>query len=232
VVVAAGSSTRMGAAVRKPFLLLAGRPMLEHACAALEAASTVREIVVVAHPGDVERVQRWCAERAAFDKVRAVVEGGATRAESTRRGAFWCGFELDVIAVHDAARPLVRAGDVDRVVRSAGEHGAALLAVPVRDTLKRARAGADGPEAEATVDRAALWAAQTPQAFDARALRELLKRAEADAFEPTDDAALWERYRGPVALVEGNAENFKVTAEPDLRLAAAVLAARESEARA
>jgi 2-C-methyl-D-erythritol 4-phosphate cytidylyltransferase len=220
----------MGAAgPRKPLLDLAGRPMLEHACAALAAAETVREVIVVAHADDIATIERWCAERAAFAKVRAVVCGGATRAASTRLGVFWCAFDVDVIAVHDAARPLVRPAHVDAVVRRAAQQGAALLAVPVRDTLKRA---SEPGEAAQTVERAGLWAAQTPQAFHAGPFRKLLARAAEDGFEPTDDAALWERYRGPVALVEGEAANFKVTAEPDLRLAAAVLAVRAAEARA
>jgi 2-C-methyl-D-erythritol 4-phosphate cytidylyltransferase len=230
VVVAAGGSTRMGAGgPRKPLLELAGRPLLEHACRALDVAATVREVVVVVHAADVATVERWCAERAAFGKVRAVVAGGASRAESVRIGTFWCAFDVDVIAVHDAARPLVRAEHVDRVVRAAAEHGAALLALPVRDTLKRETA--PGSTAE-TVARDGLWAAQTPQAFDARAFRELVRRAAADGCDPTDDAGLWERYRGAVALVEGEAANLKVTASSDLALAAALFAARSAEARA
>jgi 2-C-methyl-D-erythritol 4-phosphate cytidylyltransferase len=229
VIVAAGSSTRMGAGgARKPLMPLRGRPVLEHACSAFDAALTVSEIIVVAHPDDLPTIERWCAERAAFDKVKAVVAGGAERSDSVRRGARWCAFEVDVICVHDAARPLVQPARIDAVVRRAAETGAALLAHPVRDTLKRS---ADGVFAEATVDRAGLFAAETPQAFAARPFRELLARAEREAFSPTDDAALWERYTGPVALVEGELANLKLTTPEDLALADAILVAR-AEARA
>jgi len=227
VIVAAGSSTRMGSGERKPLLLLRGRPVLEHACAAFDAAATVSEIIVVAHPDDLATIERWCAERPAFDKVRAVVAGGAERAESVRRGVRWCAFGPAVICVHDAARPLVQAARIDAVVRRAAEAGAALLAHPVRDTLKRST---DGAFAESTVERAGLFAAETPQAFAARPFRELLARAEREAFSPTDDAALWERYRGPVALVEGELANLKLTAPGDLFLAEAILGARAAEA--
>ncbi len=228
VVVAAGSATRMGsAAVRKPLLELAGRPMLEHACTALDAARLVAEIIVVAHPGDVETIERWCCDRAAFDKVRGVVTGGAERAESVARGVRWCSFGVDVIAVHDAARPLVRPEAVDATIARAAETGAALLAVPVRDTLKQAAEG--GTSVTGTLDRSSLWAAQTPQCFAARAFREVLERAAADAFAPTDDAALWERYRGPVAVVEGDPSNIKITTPKDMELAAAWLEARAAK---
>lgn len=228
VIVAAGSSTRMGAeGAHKPLLPLRGRPVLEHACAAFDAAATVGEVIVVAHPDDLSTIERWCSERPAFAKVRAVVAGGSERADSVRRGVRWCGFQVDVICVHDAARPLVQPARIDAVVRRAAETGAALLAHPVRDTLKRS---ADGVFAQSTIDRDGLFAAETPQAFAARAFRELLARAERESFSPTDDAALWERYLGPVALVEGELANLKLTTPADLALADAILEAR-AEAR-
>jgi 2-C-methyl-D-erythritol 4-phosphate cytidylyltransferase len=214
----------MGAGrVRKPFLVCAGKPVLEHACAAFDAAASVREVILVVHPEDVETAERWCAERAAFAKVRAVVVGGAERADSVRRGVRWCAFDLAIVCVHDAARPLVRPECIDAVVERARQSGAALLAQPVKDTLKRS---ADGRFAAETVAREGLWAAQTPQAFEQRALRELLEQAAADGFAPTDDAALWERYRGPVALVPGEPSNLKLTTPGDLELAAALFATR------
>ena len=210
-------------AQRKPLLELAGRPLVEHVCAALDRAETVSEAIVVAHADDVETIERWCAERPAFAKVRGVVRGGATRTDSVRAGVRWCGFGIDVILVHDAARPLATPALVDATVVRAAREGAALAALPVRDTVKRS---ADGAFADQTLDRARLWAAQTPQAFLARGFREVLAAAEREAFTPTDDAALWERYRGPVALVEGETANFKITDPADLALAETLLAAR------
>ncbi len=242
VIVAAGNSTRMaqaGIPGHKPLLDLDGAPILEHVCRAFDGAERVREVLLVVHGHDLDRVRRLVAERSAFAKVRGVVEGGALRADSVRMGAAWCAFDLDVICVHDAARPLVEPAAIDLVVERAWQDGAALLALAVRDTLKRAceagepsAAGLFAHDAERvarvdrTLDRAGLFAAQTPQAFRARDFRELLGRAEADGFRPTDDAALWERYRGAVTVVPGSQSNFKITTPEDLELAAALLALR------
>jgi 2-C-methyl-D-erythritol 4-phosphate cytidylyltransferase len=214
--------------IQKPFLDLGPGTVLEMACRAFDAAPHVVELVIVARAEDVERIERWCAERAAFAKVRAVVPGGRTRAESVRAGVRWCGFGVELIAVHDAARPLVAPAAIERVLAAAARHGAALLGLPVRDTLKRAIAG---PAAKETLSRDGLWAAQTPQAFSARRFRAALARARDDGFEPTDDAAVWERYVGPVALVEGSSRNLKITTPDDLHLARALAAPSAAERR-
>lgn len=220
MIVAAGQSSRMGAGPRKPLADLEGAPVLERCCAAFDAAPSIAEIVLVVQRDDIERVERWCAERSAFAKVRAVVEGGATRSESVRKGLRWCAFGPALIAVHDAARPLVEPAAIERCLAAAATSGGALLALPARDTLKRS---ADGQRSAGTLERDGIWCAQTPQAFEARGLRELAKRAAAEGFEPTDEAALWERYRGPVELVEGATTNFKITRPEDLELARALV---------
>lgn len=234
VLVAAGRSTRMAAESpahdeipRKPHLLLAGAPVIERALDALVAAETIVEVIVVAHPEDVEALERRCVDRPAFAKVVAVVPGGESRADSVRFGSFWCGFDVDVVAVHDAARPLVEPEQVDAVVRAAAADGAALLAVPVQDTVKVAPGGR---HVESTLDRTVLWSAQTPQCFRAGDWRDVLLRAEEDAFRPTDDAALWERYAGPVSIVRGDPSNLKLTTPRDLLIAEALLQARGVEA--
>lgn len=229
VLLAAGRSTRMGAAGspdRKPFLELAGRPVLEHAARAFEAAETVRSLVVVALPEDFDRIDRMVAGWGFRASVTTRVAGGAERTDSVRAGVRAAPPDDEVILVHDVARPLVRPAHVDAVARTARTLGAALLAVPARDTLK---SSPDGIEAVATLDRSRIWIAQTPQGFRAERLRELLAEAEAAGIDATDDAALHERFFGPVPLVEGEPENLKLTTPGDLRLAAAILAGRERE---
>ncbi|TAJ11861.1 MAG: bifunctional 2-C-methyl-D-erythritol 4-phosphate cytidylyltransferase/2-C-methyl-D-erythritol 2,4-cyclodiphosphate synthase, partial [Planctomycetota bacterium] len=135
----------------------------------------------------------------------------------------WCHFSLPLVAVHDAARPFVEAAAIDACVAAASKDGAALLAIPARDTLK---VSSDGVRASSTLDRNGVWAAQTPQVFDQKRLRASLERAARDHFEPTDEAGAWERYVGPVALVTGSALNFKITAPEDLELARALCAQR------
>jgi 2-C-methyl-D-erythritol 4-phosphate cytidylyltransferase len=133
--------------------------------------------------------------------------------------------DVALVAVHDAARVLVRPADVTRVVAAAARSGAALLAAPVRDTLKRV---ADG-RVVATEPRDSLWAAQTPQVFRIALFREALAKARADGFRGTDDAQLVERLGAPVEIVEGDSGNVKVTWPADLAFAAATLREREGE---
>ncbi len=227
VLLAAGDSTRMGTVGgggdTKPFIELAGRTVLEHACLAFDACAAVIEIVVVCRAEDLVRVQLMSAEGMALAKVVAEVPGGAERTDSVRAGVRAAGFDVDVILVHDVARPLVTPETISAVIERAAQRGAALAATPVTDTIKTS---SDGLHAEATLDRTVLWRAQTPQGFRAELLRELLEEARDEGYSPTDDAALHERYRGPVSLVEGGAENIKLTTPRDLALAEALFALR------
>lgn len=232
VIVAAGSSTRMASAggataERKPLLPLRGRTLLEHTCAAFDAAPSVFEIVLVVHPQDLERC-RTMVRAAAVDhptlaKVSAVVAGGRERTESVRAGVNGVSERAGVVLVHDAARPMIEPATIERAVEVAWSEGAALVAVRVRDTLK---VSASGTHAESTLDRSLLWAAQTPQAFRTERLKRLLERAEKDGLLATDESALHERYMGPVPIVEGDPRNLKITTPSDLGVAEALLAER------
>lgn len=225
VLLAAGRSTRMGNGLpRKPFLELAGRTVLEHAIAAFAAAASVRELVLVVHANDLEQVRELVARMPFADLLGAVVEGGVERTDSVRLGVAQTSAEAAVILVHDVARPFVRPERIEAVARTAADRGAALLAVPVSDTIKTSR---DGLEVSGTLDRSLLWLAQTPQGFDAERLRRLLARAHQDHFSPSDDAALFERYEGGVTLVPGDCDNLKLTTPEDLLLGEAILRARE-----
>ncbi len=226
VLVAAGRSTRMGAAegVRKPFLVLRGRTVIEHAAAVFGAIPAVREIVVVGHADDLERLRALAASSPALRKVRAIVAGGDERPDSVRAGLDACDPSCELVAVHDAARPLVPRAVVEAALAMAAQRGAALVALPVVDTIKTSP---DGQHATGTLDRRGLWAAQTPQVFRLEILRELAERARADGFQPTDEAALHERYVGPIPLVHGTPENLKLSTPQDLLLLAAILRVRE-----
>ena len=228
VIVAAGNATRMGdVGVRKPLLELGGRPLVELACAAFDACAAVAEIVIVAHADDVEAIEAL-RTRPAFAKLGRVVPGGEERADSVRIGCRAVAGSVELVAVHDGARPLVSSALIGRALETAAREGAALPALAVADTLKESL---DGRSASATVDRSRLWAAQTPQCFALDRFLELLARADDEGFRPTDDAALWERYVGPVPLVEGEATNRKVTTQDDLTaLRAAVTANTEGRA--
>ncbi len=221
VVVAAGASARMGG-IDKLFAPVGGRPVLAWTLAALADPALIRRIVVVAA---ADRVPEVAAAAWLPATVSAVVAGGARRQDSVAAGvaALGGGAPDDVILVHDGARPLVSRALVARVAAAAAARGAAIPVVPVTETIKRV---VDG-QVEATVDRSALVAAQTPQGIR----RDVL--AGAWALEPpdgpatwTDEAALLEACRIPVHVVRGEPMNLKVTLPDDLVRVEAALAAR------
>ncbi|MCY2959342.1 MAG: 2-C-methyl-D-erythritol 4-phosphate cytidylyltransferase [Planctomycetota bacterium] len=226
LIVAAGSSTRMGAGagIRKPFLALGGLTVIEHACSAFDRVAAVTEIVVVGHADDLDRLRALAASSSAMRKVRALVPGGELRTDSVRAGVRACAPGSELVAVHDAARPLVTSTIIERALHLAAREGAALVAVPVVDTVKTS---ADGERADATLDRSVLWAAQTPQVFRRALLVELLERAAREGFRPTDEAALHERYVGPIPISRGASHNAKLTTPEDLAVFTALLRLRQ-----
>jgi 2-C-methyl-D-erythritol 4-phosphate cytidylyltransferase len=227
LLLAAGRGERLGASPPKAFRPLAGRPLVLRAAAAL-AASPAIDLVVPVVPGP--DLARWAALARDFpgaEKLTDAVAGGLERQDSMQAGLAALPSGTGWVAVHDAARPLVRPEDVARVVAAARRTGAALLATPVRDTLKRVFD--EGPErrrVRETLPREACWAAQTPQVFRVELLREALAKAEAEGFLATDDAQLVERLGTPVEVVEGDPWNLKITWPRDLELAEALLAHR------
>ena len=218
IVVAAGRSERMDG-LDKIFAALMGRPLLVWALSALKRCDAIDGVVVVASPRSVERVRDLCAEWR-FSNVIAVVPGGPTRQESVRAGIDAAG-DAAIVAIHDAARPLVTPELIDRGVVLARELGAALCAIPSRDTVKEV--DGDPPTVRTTPDRARMWLAQTPQVFDRALLLEAHARATSGA---TDDATLVEAMGHEVRVYEGVASNFKITTAEDLIVAEALLRER------
>lgn len=227
ILVAAGDSSRMGRidGRRKPLVRLGELTVLEHAGAAFGAVAAVERIVVVAHPEDLEEVRALAAASPALAKVSAVVEGGATRTDSVRLGVEAVGAGGELVAIHDAARPLIRPRTILAAIEVATRRGAALVAIPATDTVKETADG--GEHAARTLDRTRLWFAQTPQVFRREELRRLLVRAREEGFSPTDDAALYERYVGPIPLVRGEGTNLKLTTREDLAVAEVLLRVRD-----
>lgn len=213
----------MGAAEPKAFVSVAGRPLVVHAIEALAACDAVDLVVPVLPAALLAAPATWPLSGRARVKLAPGVAGGAERQDSMQAGLAALPPDVALVAVHDAARSLVRPADVARVVAAAARCGAALLAVPVRDTLKRVEAG----RVVATEPRASLWAAQTPQVFRTALLREALEKARADGFQGTDDAQLAERLGAVVEVVEGDPGNLKITWPADLVFAAAALRERE-----
>ncbi len=221
LVLAAGRGERLHSPVPKAFVSLAGRTLLAHSLAALAAAPEISLVVPVVAAGDLARFAELAAERAGIPKLAPAVPGGLERQDSVRAGLAALGPGVTLVAVHDAARPLVRPRDVSRVVQAAERHGAALLATPATDTIKRVRGGV----VIETPPRTECWAAQTPQVFRVEMLREALAKAAQDGVLGTDDAQLVERLGVPVHVVEGDPGNRKITRPGDLPWAEARLRA-------
>lgn len=216
---AAGTGIRMGADTGpKQYLLLGRKTMLEHALEALLADARVERAFAVVAPSDT----RWQTLGIADARVEFVPVGGATRAESVRNGLLALATRYDDndrVLVHDAARPCLARADLARLMDAvADDDEGGLLAVPMTDTLKRA----DGDRVAATLDRASLWRAQTPQLFRCGSLRAALA-ASADE-DVTDEASAMERAGHAPRLVPGSTSNLKITTPADLAIARAVLA--------
>jgi 2-C-methyl-D-erythritol 4-phosphate cytidylyltransferase len=220
IIVAAGSSQRMG--FDKLFALLGDKPVLAHTVDAFERAESVREIILVTRGDRIGEFEELVRQNL-FSKVRRIVPGGEHRQDSVRAGIESMGGDARFVAVHDAARPLVSPEQIERVFALAREHGAAALAAPITDTVKRAdenRFVAGG------VNRENLFAMQTPQIF----ARDLLERAYAEVaaknLSITDEVSAVERLGEKVLLVPNEEWNVKITYPRDLLLAQAVLARR------
>ena len=201
--------------VDKLFAPLGGAPVLLRSLRAFERSDAVDSIVVAASRGNIARV-RELAERGGIRKISDIVEGGARRQDSVASALAKIG-GADVVLVHDGARPFVGGRAIADAVRIAAEFGAAVPAVPVKDTIKLAAADMT---VEDTPPRNRLWAAQTPQAFRADILRNAHARVSEDS---TDDAAMVEATGHPPKLFMGDSRNIKITAPEDLPIAEAML---------
>jgi 2-C-methyl-D-erythritol 4-phosphate cytidylyltransferase len=211
---------------KKQDIALVGRPVLAWTLRALAAVRGVQGLVVAVPREDVAA---WRRRLRGHRKVRAVVAGGAERQASVARALAAVPADVPWVVVHDGVRPCVTPGLVRRVLEGARAAGAAVAALPVAETLKRAAAGG---WIAATVPRDGLWAVQTPQAFRAELLREAHRRAAAEGVVATDDAALVERLGVRVRLVAGLPGNVKITRPEDLPLARALLARHRRARRA
>lgn len=223
VIVAAGIGARMGGPVNKHLLLLAGKPVLAHTLAVFEACPVVDNVILV---GGLDRlaVYQQMVMDFGFAKVSAVVAGGETRQESCEKGLAQAA-NADIVIMHDGARPLVTVRMIAETVEEAGRHGAAIVAVPVKDTIKQ---GDTDGFVTATLERTLLWQVQTPQTFRIDILRRAQQAAHG-VFTGTDDAALVERLGLPVKIVPGDYGNLKVTTPDDLVVAEYLLSLRQAQ---
>ena len=212
---AAGSGQRMGGPVPKPYQLLGGREIVARTLDVFESCEAIDDVWLVVSADQADDCQRKIVERYGFQKVRGLVPGGAERQDSVWRGLQCVPPEVELVVVHDGVRPFVTASLLRDTLQQARQHGAAITAVPLKDTLKRV--SLDG-RVEATVPRERLWRTQTPQAFRRTLLLEAFAHARQQGLQMTDEAGLIEALGQPVHVVTGVEQNVKMTTPDDLSL--------------
>jgi 2-C-methyl-D-erythritol 4-phosphate cytidylyltransferase len=219
---AAGRSSRFGGKEKKPFASLDGRPVWLRTVELFVTRDDICQTILIVSPEDRELFRTRYAANIAFMDVE-IVEGGPERFDSVANALAKLKDEVEFVAIHDAVRPCLEASLTDAVFKKGTETGAAILGIPITDTIKRVDAQ---KQVQETVNRQGLWLAQTPQVFRRDWLTEAYAQRTKLGKEITDDARLIEAAGHPVHIVEGSPSNIKITMQGDLLLAKAILQSR------
>lgn len=223
IIAAAGQGKRMGAGHNKQYLQLMGKPIIIHTLKIFQQSDLIDNIILVIPEAEITHCKQILSS---YDMNGIdIVAGGKERQDSVYNGLLKAD-TAEIVVVHDGARPLLALNHLEKIVTEAKTNKAAILAVPVKDTIKVAN-----PQGiiQNTPNRSSLWAAQTPQAFKRQLLMKAYQIATADRYYGTDDASLVERLGEPVIVVSGSYENIKVTTPDDLIIAEAILQRREEQ---
>ena len=224
IIAAAGSGRRMKTDRPKQLLALNGTPILVHTIRKFDACKVIDYIIVTAPREAVDEIKNL-VKSAGFKKSVVVIEGGERRQDSVAMGLQSLQPGTDIVAVHDGVRPFVPVEDIENVVEQAKVGGAAILGVPIVETVKHAKREL----VESTLTREHLVLAQTPQVFRTDILKRAFELAAKDEYYGTDESSLVERLGNPVAIVRGSDRNIKITRPNDLTLARAFLAEEAGE---
>ena len=220
LVLAAGQGRRMGAETKKPYLLLAGKPILFHTLHEFETCPSIDEVVLVVEKDEVEHARSAIVEAFGCSKVAGIVAGGLKRQDSVWEGIKAITGDCELVIVHDGVRPFISQVLLQKAIDVTRESGATVVAVPVKDTIKVV---SREKEVLQTLDRKTLWSVQTPQTFNHDLLKRAHEKARQDGFYGTDDASLVERIGVKVKVVDGSYENIKITTPEDLVLGETIL---------
>ena len=217
IVLAAGKGKRMQAKLPKQFLMLSGKPVIWYSLDCFQKSPLIRQIVLVTDEENVSFCEKEIVEKYGFSKVTKVTAGGAERYDSVYQGLLCCE-GMDYVFIHDSARPFIDDRMLERGLASAMEHGAAIMAMPVKDTIKIAD---DKGFVKGTPDRKSLFMVQTPQIFSFPLIKDAYETMQRRGMEGiTDDAMVLEKATGhPVHLVEGSYRNIKITTPEDMGIA-------------
>ncbi|MDE0084364.1 MAG: 2-C-methyl-D-erythritol 4-phosphate cytidylyltransferase [Candidatus Poribacteria bacterium] len=217
---AAGQGKRMESSVKKPYLMLDEKPILSHTIDRFEQNSVIDEIFVIVDQSDFTVCREKALAPFRYRKVRELVAGGETRQASVFNGLRALSDDVDFVVVHDGVRPFIDDKIIFECLEAAAECGAAVSAVPVKETIKVAN---EELFVDHTPQREQLWQVQTPQVFRKSLIVEAHKKAIHDRIDAPDDAALVENLGSPIKLVMGSYKNVKLTTPEDLRIAETLL---------
>lgn len=220
IITAAGLGKRMNAAGPKQYLELNGKPILVHTLEKFAKAKLVDGIIIVSDKSSLFMVKDAILGKFPCKKVIKVVEGGEKRQDSVYFGLKEVPASTEVVAIHDGVRPFVTPELIDKSIEEARTHGACMIAIPVKDTIKRV--DEEGRVVE-TVERAGLWRAQTPQTFRHDILTQAFEKAFKEGFYGTDDASLVERLDKEIYILAGDERNIKITTPEDLAIASSFI---------
>ncbi|UCH11985.1 MAG: 2-C-methyl-D-erythritol 4-phosphate cytidylyltransferase [Candidatus Omnitrophota bacterium] len=219
IIAAGGSGKRMGFAMPKPFVKIAGRPLLFYSLDVFEKSNLIDSVVLVVARSCLKKT-KGPLKKESYKKLSTIVMGGSTRARSVYNGLCACR-NSDIVLIHDVARPLLKQALIKRCVHSARKGINSLAAVPAKATIKNINL--KNKYILSTPERSSLWEAQTPQVFDKKVLVKAYAKLGNKAWKFKDDASLVEACGGKVKVIQGDYSNIKITTKEDLRIAAALL---------
>lgn len=216
LIAAAGLGKRMNAKISKPFIPIFGKPILAYTIEKFEQCKFIEKIYLIVNQEERDFCLKDIILKYNFSKVQELIEGGETRQDSVYNGLKVLDPDTDIVVIHDGARPLVEETIIQDSIEAAQEYGAAIAAIPLKDTVKKSRKDFFINE---TLNREEIWRAQTPQTFKYDIILSAYHQSYKDNFFATDDAAIVERYGHKVKMIIGSEENIKITTPFDIIIA-------------
>ena len=220
LIAAAGRGKRMNSKIGKPFIPIFGKPILAYTLEKFEKCEFIDKIYLVVTDKEKDYCWKNIILKYHFTKVQELITGGDTRQDSVFNGLKSLDSDTDIVIIHDGARPFINEMIIKESIEVAEKSGAAIAAVPIRDTVKKI---GENFVIHSTLDRAKIWRAQTPQTFGYKLILSTYKKARKDGYTATDDAALLERYGHKVKIIIGSEENIKITSPFDVIVAENIL---------
>ncbi len=216
LIAAAGLGKRMNSKISKSFIPIFGKPILAYTLEKFEQCKLIEEICLIVNQEEKDFCSKNIILRYNFSKVQKIINGGETRQESVYNGLKALNPDVDIVVIHDGARPLVEETLIQDSIEVAQKNGAVIVAIPLKDTVKKSQKNFFIKE---TLNRDEIWRAQTPQTFKYDIILSAHHQAYKDKFCATDDAAIVERYGHKVKMIIGSEENIKITTPFDIIIA-------------